>query len=224
MARALWFNRRLVSAGLPHMKSRLSKIILIGMLLLAMAAAWMLLTRSAVPPVSDTKTAENTVVPQPLGARATADRVLAALKMKDGAMLAELVDRDGVRLSPSSFVDVADDQVLSPAEVRDLWSTTARRIWGHAGGSGDAIELTPAAYVARYVLDHDYSDAKVSVNADTDRGTSANNAAEVYRGASRVEYFRQGNGPHDWSVLRLVLMPVGDGWRLVGIIHDEWTP
>ncbi len=206
------------------MKSRLSKIILVGLLVLGVAAAWMFMTRSAVPPVAEMKTAESTVASRLLDVRATADRVVAALKTKDGAMLAELLDSQGVRLSPSAFVDVADDQVLSAAEVRVLWTTTGRRIWGHSGGSGDAIDLTPADYVSRHVLDHDYSDAKVSVNADTSLGTSANNASEVYPGATRVEYFREGNDPLDWSMLRLVLMPAGDGWRLVGIIHDEWTP
>jgi hypothetical protein len=169
-------------------------------------------------------TAKSVVLPRPVDARATADRVLVALKAHDGAGLAELVDSHGVRLSPSAFVDVADDQVLSPNEVRVLWTTTDRRIWGHSEGTGDAIILTPAAYVSRHVLDHDFSDVKVSVNADTDRGTSTNNASEVYPGATRVEYFRQGNDPLDWSVLRLVLIPVDDGWRLLGIIHDEWTP
>lgn len=206
------------------MKSRLWSIILVGLAVLAVTAAWLFMTRSAVPPRAEMMTAESAIVPRPVDARTTADRVLVALKTNDGAMLAELVDSDGVRLSPSAFVDVAGDQVLSRAEVRVLWTTTARRIWGHAEGSGDAIDLTPAAYVSRYVLDHDFSNVKVSVNADTDRGTSTNNASKVYPGATRVEYFRQGNDPLDWSVLRLVLIPVDDGWRLVGIIHDEWTP
>jgi hypothetical protein len=205
------------------MKSRLSRIILLGLLALGVAVIW-LMTRSAVPPVAEVKTAESPVVAQLLDARATADRALTALKTKDGAVLAELVDSRGLRLSPSAFVDVAADQVLPPAEVRVLWTTEARRIWGHSGGSGDPIELTPAAYISRHVLDHDFLNAKVSVNADTDRGTSTNNASEVYPGATRVEYFREGNGPLDWSLLRLILMPVDDGWRLVGIIHDEWTP
>lgn len=208
------------------MKSRLWTIILVGLSVLAVMAAWLFMTRSAVSPRAEMMTAESAVVPRPVDVRATADRVLVALKTNDGAMLAELVDRHGVRLSPSAFVDVADDQVLSPAEVRVLWTTTTRRIWGHSEGSGDAIDLTPAAYVSRHVLDHDFSDVKVkvSVNADTDRGTSTNNASQVYPGATRVEYFRQGNDPLDWSVLRLVLIPVDGGWRLVGIIHDKWAP
>jgi hypothetical protein len=62
------------------------------------------------------------------------------------------------------------------------------------------------------------------VNGDTSRGTTVDNAASVYPGATRIEYFREGADATDWSALRLVLVPVGGDWRLVGIIHDEWTP
>lgn len=157
-------------------------------------------------------------------ARATADRALAALRARDGAALAALVHPDGVRLSPSGFVDIEGDQRLTPAEVAALWNDPNVRLWGHAEGSGDPIDLAPAAYAARYILDNDYATATVSENGDTARGTTVDNAAQVYPGATRIEYFRQGAEPMDWSALRLVLQPVAGEWRLVGIIHDEWAP
>lgn len=206
------------------MKSRLRSVILIGLTVLGAAAAWLFVTRSTVPPRAEMMIETSAGMPRPADARTAADQVLLALKARNGAMLAELIDSDGVRLSPNAFVNVADDQVLSPDEVRVLWTTTTRRIWGHSEGSGNVIHLTSASYFSRYVLDHDYSDAKVGVNADTDRGTSSNNASKVYPGATRVEYFWQGNEPLNWSILRLVLLPVDGSWRLVGIIHDEWTP
>jgi hypothetical protein len=156
--------------------------------------------------------------------RATADRVVAAIRAHDGAALAALVHPDGVRLSPSAFVDIEADQRLSPSAVAALWTDATPQVWGVAEASGDPIELTPAAYVGRYILDHDYANATVSVNGDTSRGTTVDNAASVYPGATRIEYFREGADATDWSALRLVLVPVGGDWRLVGIIHDEWTP
>jgi len=27
----------------------------------------------------------------------------------------------------------------------------------------------------------------------------------------------------DWASLRLVLIEAKDGWKLVGIVHDQWT-
>jgi len=42
-----------------------------------------------------------------------------------------------------------------------------------------------------------------------------------------VEFYRAPQDPQyggmDWQSLRLVLLPDGDSWRLVGVIHDEWT-
>jgi hypothetical protein len=157
-------------------------------------------------------------------ARATADRALAALQARDGLALAAIVHPDGVRMSPSAFVDIDADQRLLPDEVATLWAEKTSRVWGVAEASGEPIDLTPAAYFDRHVLDHSYDAADVTVNGDTSRGTTVDNAASVYPGAVRVEYFRPGADATDWSALRLVLLPVNGKWWLVGIIHDEWTP
>lgn len=206
------------------MKLRQGTVMLVSLAALAAVGVWLFMASAAEAPSAVQPTAVPAAAPPQADARATADRVLAALKAKDGPALAAWVDDRGVRLSPSAFVDVAADQVLSPAEVRVMWTDGASRLWGYVEASGDPIDLTPAAYAARYILDHDYATAKVSVNGDTNRGTTTDNAAKVYPGATRVEYFRQGSNPLDWSALRLVLVPAGGGWRLIGIIHDEWTP
>lgn len=204
----------------PGMGSRRGLVLLIGAIALFVAGVW-LFGRGGESP-APVVTVEHVV---PAGdARTTADQALAALKAKDGAALAALVHPDGVRISPSAYVDIEADQRLSPAEIAVFWSDSKPRAWGHAEGSGAAIELTPAAYAARYIVDHDYAAGAVSVNGDTARGTTVDNAASVYPGATRVEYFRQGAEPMDWSALRLVMVPVGDKWRLVGIIHDAWAP
>lgn len=209
------------------MKFRQWTIMLVGLaalVALAVMAVSMFMASTTEPPAALPPTAGRAAAPPQADAHATADRVLAVLKVKDGPALAALVDDRGVRLTPSAFVDVAADQVLSPAEVRAFWTDRASRVWGYIEASGDPIDLTPAAYAARYILDHDYANATVSVNGNTDRGTTTDNTATAYPGATRVEYFRQGSDPLDWSALRLVLAPAGNGWRLIGIIHDEWTP
>ena len=196
---------------------------------LAMAAggilSWLLIfgRESALAPAGPASPVAMRVDPQNQP-RATADRALVALRARDGASLAAIVHPDGVRFSPSAFVDTDADLRLSPKEVAGLWTEKTSRVWGVAEASGEPINLTAAAYVDRYVLNHDYVAAEVSVNGDTSRGTTVDNAASVYPGGVRVEYFRAGTDATDWSALRLVLLPDDGKWWLAGIIHDEWTP
>ena len=161
-------------------------------------------------------------------ARVVADRVVAAFKAHDGAALAGLVHPEkGVRFSPSAFVDPAADQVFAAVAMAAFWADRTARVWGAADGSGDPITMTPAAYAARFVLDRDYAAGVVSVDRAVTRGTTVDNAAAVYPGSRRVEYFIAGTGADaafDWSALRLVLERSGGRWRLVGVIHDQWTP
>ena len=186
---------------------------LLALVVAVITAAAVLLRPNATPPVEDV--------------RAVADRVLAALKAHDGAGLAGLVHPEkGVRFSPSAFVDPAADQVFPAAAMAGFWADGTARVWGAADGSGDPIRLTPAAYAARFVMDRDYAAAVVSIDADRVRGNTVDNAAAVYPGSRRVEYFIAGQGADaafDWSALRLVFERSGGRWWLVGVIHDQWT-
>jgi hypothetical protein len=162
---------------------------------------------------------------------AAATKVLDAFENKDGGQLGSLVHPDkGVRFSPSAYVDLEADRVLSHAEVGGLWRDPRRYVWGYADGSGDAIQMTPGEYMGRYVLARDFRQTgSISVNDDQAHGNTANNAAKVYPGASRVEYYVQAT-PHDpasafdWAALRLVFEQVDGVWFLVGVIHDQWSP
>ncbi|MEO1438495.1 MAG: hypothetical protein AAFV80_23350, partial [Bacteroidota bacterium] len=59
------------------------------------------------------------------------------------------------------------------------------------------------------------------------RGNLRNNIPKVYPEAQFVEFFVSGkNGAYsgfDWRVLRLVFEEEGGEWKLVGIVHSEWT-
>jgi hypothetical protein len=161
--------------------------------------------------------------------RETADDVVAAFQARDGARLAAFVHPvKGVRFSPSAYVDVNQDRVFPRDRIAGFWTDTTTYPWGYADGSGNPIELTPAAYANRYILDRDFSRAP-SVNIDADRaaGTTRNNAGEVYPAATRVEYYIEPSGGtgggHDWAALRLVFEDVDGSWRLVGVIRDEWS-
>lgn len=160
----------------------------------------------------------------------TARQVVAAMKAKDGARLAEFVHPEhGVRFSPYTFVDVGGDRVLSRIAVRTLWQDANVYSWGHADGTGEPIRLTPAQYFERFVMDRDFTAAtSVTVNDYPVRGTTNSNAAAVYPDGTSVEFFLepiggQGDPAFDWSALRLMFESHGGSWRLVALIHDEWT-
>ena len=160
----------------------------------------------------------------------TAKQVVAAMKAKDGAGLAEFVHRErGVRFSPCAFVDVGSDRVLSRADVRRLWEDHSVYSWGHAEGTGDPIMLTPAGYFERFVMDRDFTAAaSVTVNDYQTRGTTHSNAAAVYTNGTSVEFFLEPSEGHgdpafDWRALRLVLENQDGSWQLIAVIHDEWT-
>ena len=160
----------------------------------------------------------------------TAKQVVAAMKAKDGAGLAEFVHRErGVRFSPYAFVDVGSDRVLSRADVRRLWEDDRVYSWGHAEGTGDPLMLTPAGYFERFVMDRDLTAAtSVTVNEYQTRGTTNSNAAAVYPSDTSVEFFLepfegQGDPAFDWRALRLVFENQNGSWQLIAVIHDEWT-
>ena len=163
--------------------------------------------------------------------RAAAAIVVRAMRDRDArALVATVHPSKGVRFSPGAFVDPSSDVVLSRAAIRRLWADRRIYRWGYTDGTGEPIELTPAQYIARYTLPPTAL-APDSIRVDHDRvvSSSRNNAASVYPGAHRVEYYWNRINPaadpqFDWLALRLVFEPIKGQWFLVGIIRERWGP
>jgi hypothetical protein len=162
--------------------------------------------------------------------RDAADAALGAFQAKDAERLTSLVHPEkGVRFSPSAFVNVDQDVVLSRDQIKDFWKDSTSYRWGYAEGTGDPIMMTPAAYAERYILDRDFSNAtSVNVNDDQATGTTYNNAADIYPAAMRIEYYidpavKDPQRVNEWAAIRLVLENVQGCWLLIGVIHDEWS-
>jgi len=156
-----------------------------------------------------------------------AKAVVDAFAAKDAEALASWSHpQKGVRFSPYAYVNVENDVVFSAAQIERFWTDPKTYRWGFADGSGEPLVMTPSEYCDRYVFDRDFRDSSsISVNDDQASGNRINNAASVYPDASRVEYYIEPStsGGLDWAALRLVFERDGDAWRLVGVIHDEWT-
>ena len=88
-----------------------------------------------------------------------AKQVLLALKSRDIAKLSEHVHpRKGLRFSPYHSVNPAKDgdRVFTRRQIESLLAGKKRYLWGAEDGSGDPIRLTFAAYLRKFVYDHDY--------------------------------------------------------------------
>ncbi|MBW7651806.1 bZIP transcription factor [Anoxybacillus sp. ST4] len=151
-----------------------------------------------------------------------------ALKNKDMNALASYVHSNGVRFSPYGHVDVQNDLQFSASQLPSLLSSTQVYQWGVYDGSGDPIQLTFQDYFDRFVYDVDFANPHmIGNNVVVGTGNMINNIQQVYSNSSFIEFHFTGFDPQyngmDWRSLRLVFEQENGQWKLVGIIHDEWT-
>ena len=157
--------------------------------------------------------------------------VLDALKRSDIQTLSALVDPErGVTFTPYSTVDPHSDLTFSPDQLSQAWANGARYIWGHTQGKGDAITMTLPEYLQSYVFNADYTQAPIiGVNSVLSSGNSLENVEDAYPDDRFLEYYFPGQDPEigglDWCALKLVFSDEGHAgtYKLVGIIHSEWT-
>lgn len=164
------------------------------------------------------------------GVRSDAREVVEALGREDFESLARWVHpEEGVLLAPYAYVEPERHVTLSADELRAVArGETLRRTWGRYDGSGEPIRLTFREYFERFVYDAPYlEEGEITVDGRQGRGNTIDNAAEIWPEARIVEYHVPGTDPRyggmDWSSLRLVLERHEGRWRLVGIVHDQWT-
>ncbi len=100
--------------------------------------------------------------------------------------------------------------------------------WGFADGSGAPISLTIPEYFDRYVYNADYANAPIiGVDQVIGQGNALENVQDAFPGARFVEYYFPGLNPEyngfDWCGLKLVFAPYQEEYRLIAIVHSEWT-
>lgn len=158
-----------------------------------------------------------------------AKQVVEILKNKDLAGLSEFVHpKKGVRISPYAYVDIENDIILKPLDLKGKFSDQTVYKWGIYDGSGEPIELKFSEYYDKFIYDQDFSNAeRFALNELLRTGNTISNLDEVYPDSEFAAFHFTGFDPEyygmDWSSLRLVFEKYNDGWMLVGIIHDQWT-
>ncbi|MCX8045500.1 MAG: hypothetical protein N3A70_01285 [Anoxybacillus gonensis] len=155
--------------------------------------------------------------------------VVEALKNEDMNTLASYVHSTaGVRFSPYGHVDIQNDLQFPASQLPSLLSSAQVYQWGAYDGSGDPIQLTFQDYFDRFVYDVDFANPHmIGNNVVVGTGNMINNIQQAYPNRSFVEFHFTGFDPQysgmDWRSLRLVFEQESGQWKLVGIIHDEWT-
>lgn len=158
-----------------------------------------------------------------------ADKVIHAISTKDGKVISEYVHPDkGVRFTPYTYVSVENDVVFSKEEMKDFFDNQSLYLWGYYDGSGEEINLTPKEYYEKFIYSEDFMNApEVGYNKVLSSGNMIENQFEVYDHPMVVEYYFPGFNPEyeglDWKSLRLVFEKYEGSFRLVGIIHNQWT-
>lgn len=154
--------------------------------------------------------------------------VLLTLEFEDIDALAKMVHPGkGVRFSPYGYVNVDTDLVFIPEDLITSFRDNEILEWGAFDGTGFPINFTFADYFDEFIYDTNFNGlGKVGINEILGTGNSLINIEEVYPEAEFVEYYVKGAEESygmDWKSLRIVLENYEEEWKIVGIIHDEWT-
>ncbi|PGT79074.1 hypothetical protein [Bacillus sp. AFS040349] len=157
-----------------------------------------------------------------------AEKVIGYLKDQNFKELSTYVHSDkGVLFSPYAFIE--DDAVTFKQEdILHFFHFEEEYTWGVRDGSGEPIKLIPSEYYDEFIYDASYHQAdEVVYNPEQARGNSIKNIRDKFPDSQVVEYYVKGteeNGNMDWKALNLVFEKnAKDEWKLVAIVHDQWT-
>jgi len=157
-----------------------------------------------------------------------AHNIMESILNKDMDMLATYVHpTKGLLFSP--YVYVNEDAVsFEKGEVAKLFDDEKEYQWGVYDGSGKPIKLTPEEYFEEFVYNPNYNQPnEILLDQQKQRGNMKNNINHFFQEAHVVEFHFEGteeNKEMDWESLNLVFQQHKQGsWKLVAIVHDQWT-
>ncbi|MFO7635934.1 MAG: hypothetical protein R6W96_01335 [Clostridia bacterium] len=158
-----------------------------------------------------------------------ANRIVEHLKDKDMEGVASYVHPGkGLRFSRYGYISIENDPLVEIHLIPGLFQDTTVYPWGNYDGIGDPIELTFSDYYEKFIYDVDFLHPHlIGNNVQVGHGNSLNNVQEAYPDAVFIEFHFSGFDPEyggmDWRSLRLVFENHAGNWKLVCILHDQWT-
>jgi len=165
-----------------------------------------------------------------------ADLAVAALNVvgyisgNDFDALSDVVHPDyGVVFSPYATVTLSTNKRFSAGQVAMFGNDSTVYVWGVYDGSGEPIEMTPAAYFSEFVFSRNYCEAPViGVNRIIKSGNALENITEMFPGVKFVDFHIPGGEKDsleelDWSSLRLGFEEEDGRLWLTVILNSRWT-
>lgn len=159
----------------------------------------------------------------------TACSVLRVIQSRDYKALSAYVDgTQGLTLTTFSTVDREIDLTFTAAQVAGFAKDTTKYNWGVIPGSGEVLTMTAEEYFSAYMFNVDYTQAtQIGVDKINISGNALENVTQAYPGCRFVEFTFPGAGAEkqgqNWCSLKLIFTPSQTQWRLVGLIHSQWT-
>ncbi|HHZ02107.1 MAG TPA: hypothetical protein GX396_04120 [Tissierellia bacterium] len=159
----------------------------------------------------------------------TAKELMTWIKNKDATKIADYVHPvKGVRFTPYTTVLTERDIVFNKEDMENFFKDENLYTWGIYDGIGDEIKLTPSQYYEKFIYSEDFISApEIGYNEIISKGSMFENQFEVYEKPIVVEFYIPEIDPQfeglDWQSLRLVFEEYEGNWKLVGIIHNQWT-
>lgn len=158
--------------------------------------------------------------------------VVDAILKEDFKKLSKLINPEkGLRLSPTSIVDIEKHRVIESTKISSILNDSVKYEWGLYDAQGNQILLTGREYFEKYVKDTDcLINGKVQYASDTlnkSRQVSAQSINEndnVYSEGVYVDYLYEGtesNNYTDWKSVRFIFEQYQSTWYLTGIITNK---
>lgn len=155
--------------------------------------------------------------------------VVEAIKAKDYATLSGMIHpKKGVVFTPYSNVDLSANLKFTADQIAALSSNSMKYVWGFYDGAGTPIEMTMTEYFAKFVFNTDYTAAPViGVNKIVQTGNSLENVLQVFPNAKFVEFHYPSLDTQlqdmDWCSLKVVFETYDNTYKVVALIHSQWT-
>lgn len=156
--------------------------------------------------------------------------VMSLIKDKDMAALSAYVHpTKGLRFTPYVHINSTFDQVFTPQEVAGLPGNTTEYDWGYYYGTPveTKILLDFNDYYDEFIYDEDFLNANIiGVNAVVSYGVMIDNIFDEYPEAEYLEFYiitSQDNNNIYWRSLKVAFEEVAGEYKLIGIIHGQWT-
>jgi hypothetical protein len=156
------------------------------------------------------------------------------ISLKDFEALSGLVDdKAGLQLMPYYTSNRTQGRHLDVIEVKSFFSDVAKRDWGSMDGSGAPINLSNSDYYEKFIYSENFIGlGRLSEGSSLASGNTVpldQVLEELFKGreVKYVEYYIPGIDPKydgmDWESLALVFEKINGAWKLVGILHNQWT-